>query len=1085
MANASGIFGILTVQVGGNRDEHPLTKPVLNIGRSSENDLILLDDPQISRHHLRLTYTAQGFQVQDLGSAVGALLNGQPLAARQTYPIGFDQVVQLASFQLSVRPPAAPVPPSLGDKIRISARPLPGLAVYAAGQMQKFPLDKAVVSLGRASDNDIVISATVISGHHARLQQIGSTFTISDLGSSNGLTFDGQRVPQKALLDGDVLYVTDQVAIQYRSAIGLMGGAAKAEATTPPPVQVVGLPTDDQPVRIGRAKDNQIVLDHPQVSRYHAMIERMGVGRYRIHDLKSANGVFVGNKRIERESWLKDDDEIQIGPFRLDLKQGNIRQMEDRGMRLDVLHLQKWVSKEKNLLQDISLAIAPQEFVALVGLSGAGKSTLMNALTGFNPATHGAVFVNDIDLYKNFDLFRNELGYVPQKDIVHAELSVYAALDYVAQLRMPPDTTPDERHKRILEVLEDLDLTERKDLPIHKLSGGQLKRVSIGVELLTKPRLFYLDEPTSGLDPGTEYNMMKLLRHLADQGRTIVLITHATKNVMMCDKVIFVVRGGYVAFYGPPEEALIYFDRFRTDQERREKDMEFDSIYIVLEDDKRGKPTDWADRYQKSPAYQNYVVERLRNRRAAAANVGPDTIARRVSSGATKRVNALRQLAILSSRNLNILMRDRLSLALMLLLAPGIGLMDFMWGRDLFDPVKGDPGKIITMLFMMGLITILVGALSSVLQIVKETDIYKRERTVGLQVGPYILSKVWIGLILALYQALVFLVFELIFVHPDLPGTGAYVAVYITLFIGTLSGYLFGLAISAAAPNLNVALLLVIVVLVPQFLFAGALLPLDLIPGGEQISVIASTRWAFEALVNITEFGKPLVDDPCWADRPKYDEDGETGWNTVLNRSDEEKLALGCTCMGATIFETCSAFPGIQSADFYDDKARTQLAAVEPQKPVSPTPYPSPTPVWSPTPYPSPTPLPQPSDPSKLDAYMDDSREQGRKYQDRRQVQGDEYQAQREAQGNEYQDARQQQGDEYAAAMETWGDQKADWERERQRAVKGAEGMLKNIFDNYGRAFKGTVASRWLAMTIVMIVLVGLIVFFQRQKDVV
>ena len=438
------------------------------------------------------------------------------------------------------------------------------------------------------------------------------------------------------------------------------------------------------------------MLDHPQVSRYHAMIERMGVGRYRIHDLKSANGVFVGNKRIERESWLKDDDEIQIGPFRLDLKQGNIRQMEDRGMRLDVLHLQKWVSKEKNLLQDISLAIAPQEFVALVGLSGAGKSTLMNALTGFNPATHGAVFVNDIDLYKNFDLFRNELGYVPQKDIVHAELSVYAALDYVAQLRMPPDTTPDERHKRILEVLEDLDLTERKDLPIHKLSGGQLKRVSIGVELLTKPRLFYLDEPTSGLDPGTEYNMMKLLRHLADQGRTIVLITHATKNVMMCDKVIFVVRGGYVAFYGPPEEALIYFDRFRTDQERREKDMEFDSIYIVLEDDKRGKPTDWADRYQKSPAYQNYVVERLHNRRAAAANVGPDTIARRVSSGAPTRVNALRQLAILSSRNLNILMRDRLSLALMLLLAPGIGLMDFMWGRDLFDPVKGDPGKIIT-----------------------------------------------------------------------------------------------------------------------------------------------------------------------------------------------------------------------------------------------------------------------------------------------------------------------------------------------------------------------------------------------------
>jgi len=320
----------------------------------------------------------------------------------------------------------------------------------------------------------------------------------------------------------------------------------------------------------------------------------------------------------------------------------------------------------------------------------------MNAMNGFWPATNGAVLVNDIDLYRNFDLFRNELGYVPQKDIVHAELTVYQALDYAAQLRMPADTTPAERKKRIDEVLHDLDLAERKDLPIHKLSGGQLKRVSIGVELLTKPRLFFLDEPTSGLDPGTEYNMMKLLRRLADQGRTIVLITHATKNVMMCDKVIFLVRGGHVAFYGPPEEALVYFDRYRTDQERREKDMEFDNIYIVLEDDKRGSPKDWAQRYQQSPEYQKYVVQRLQERKGAtpAPAATPTAAFRRITGGATRRISTMRQLIILSSRNLNILARDKLSLALMLLLAPAIGLMDFMWKRTLFDPVKGEPTTI-------------------------------------------------------------------------------------------------------------------------------------------------------------------------------------------------------------------------------------------------------------------------------------------------------------------------------------------------------------------------------------------------------
>jgi ABC transport system ATP-binding/permease protein len=207
----------------------------------------------------------------------------------------------------------------------------------------------------------------------------------------------------------------------------------------------------------------------------------------------------------------------------------------------------------------------------------------------------------------------------------------------------------------------------------------------------------------------------------------------------------------------------------------------------------------------------------------------------------------MRQFLILSARNLNIMLQDKASLALMLALSPVIGLADFMWGRQLFSPVQGDAFNIVTMLFMMGLISILVGAMASVREIVKEIDIYKRERAIALKIAPYIFSKLWIGLVLALYQAVVFIIAKWIFVGfaPPTLSMAAWIGVFITLFMGSLSGYLMGLAISAGSPNQMVALLLVILVLVPQFLFAGALMPLDLIPGGRVISVVASTRWAF------------------------------------------------------------------------------------------------------------------------------------------------------------------------------------------------------------------------------------------------
>jgi ABC transport system ATP-binding/permease protein len=349
------------------------------------------------------------------------------------------------------------------------------------------------------------------------------------------------------------------------------------------------------------------------------------------------------------------------------------------------------VSKSLNILQDISLAFKPKEFIVVVGQSGGGKSTLVDAIAGYRPATHGRIIVNKtIDVYKEFDAIRSTIGYVPQKDIIHMELTVFQALNYAAQLRMPADTTETERNKRIDEVMDDLDLAHRRDTQISQLSGGQQKRVSIGVELLTKPTLFFLDEPTSGLDPGMETELMRLMRKLADQGRTIVMITHATKNVMLADKVVFLARGGFLSWFGPPEEALAYFDKYRTERDRRASSMEFDHIYTLLDQEELGTAPEWKERFKKDPAYQKYIQEPLSGE---AQKTDRQKIASKSLSKGNQ-VSFLRQLAILSARNVRILTRDLFSLFLLLVTAPIMASLDFMVasgiGRDPFGFVDGN-----------------------------------------------------------------------------------------------------------------------------------------------------------------------------------------------------------------------------------------------------------------------------------------------------------------------------------------------------------------------------------------------------------
>src|SRR3954470_14582290 len=343
------------------------------------------------------------------------------------------------------------------------------------------------------------------------------------------------------------------------------GGFGQVPGAPPPPPPIrLGEPsgvheTTGQRVSIGRAPDNDVVLPDLTVSARHAVLDRAGDGSYVITDLGSSNGTFVNGARVQK-SRVDEGSVLSLGRHLLRFTGGHLEEYVETGQAyLEALNLTVTTEEGRVILSDVSFSLGPSSLLAVVGPSGAGKSTLTNALNGFRPASSGAVLYGGRDLYRHYDDIRQRIGFVPQDDILHPLLTVRRALEYAAELRFPPDVTKQERSARIDEVLEELDLTERATTRIAKLSGGQRKRVSVALELLTKPSLLFLDEPTSGLDPGNERQVMALLQDLAKGGRTVIVVTHSTQSLHLCDRALFLAPGGKLAYIGEPRDALRYF----------------------------------------------------------------------------------------------------------------------------------------------------------------------------------------------------------------------------------------------------------------------------------------------------------------------------------------------------------------------------------------------------------------------------------------------------------------------------------------------------------------------------------------------
>lgn len=780
---------------------------------------------------------------------------------------------------------SSPVLPANGPLFTIQE---PGKAAYS------YPITKPLLSLGRDAGNDLVIDHIVVSRRHARLEQQGQGYWISDLGSTNGTWVNGRKITQpQALQPNDIIRIGDQqgnsISLAFRS--GNLTGSRLAT------IDLSDASLNQLPAyTIGRTPNNQIQLDHPAVSKRHAEIANTPQG-VSIRDLNSSNGTFLNGQRLVGEQRLKNGDVIFIGPFKLVYSPAGTTVIRpDGNYRLDALALRREVTvggslatmmsgrppTTKVILRDVTLSIQPREFIALVGGSGAGKSTLMQALSGFIPAGSGQVLINGDDLYANFDAYRTILGYVPQDDIIHGQLTVQQALTYAAQLRLP-EATSQEIEQRIQDVLNQVEMTAHVAKQINRLSGGQRKRVSIAVELLAEPGLFFLDEPTSGLDPGLEKKMMFTLRRLADGGRTIILVTHATANITQCTHVAFM-ADGYLAFFGPPQDALAFFGTNDFSDIYTRLSQPIDSVLNPLPTQwlshyqqlKASNPNDnlsgaevWAYCFQASPYYQQYVSGRIQSSPGQSAHL----VHRQAPAG--QNASALHQFGVLTRRYFNLVRRDTFSLFVLLAVMPIIGFLLLLIAKPYHltglnpnqvieqiqdqiaeaqrdqDPANDEEqfvgsyisgGDAQLVVFMMGLAANLLGVFAASYEIIKENTIYRRERMINLKILPYLLSKVAVLILFAAIQCLLLLI--VIRLRVKYPQDGVFLSVglelYITLVLATLASIGQGLLISAAVRSQDVVIYVILVVIFVQIMFGGAIFKMESL--SKAISYFTTTR---------------------------------------------------------------------------------------------------------------------------------------------------------------------------------------------------------------------------------------------------
>ena len=675
---------------------------------------------------------------------------------------------------------------------------------------------KNVISFGRASNNDIMFSSLLVSSNHGYFEITEQGVFVVDNHSTNGLYVNNTKIDTIFLKDGDSIKIDNPVDPLKRGVIMIFTVNENVGEWQQYDLSSKNL------VTIGRGNDCDIILNHVSISLKHVKILKTDKG-FLISSFPGTNGVIINGSILKGQYLLKERDVILFPNTKLIYHKGRILyQIYDKGVRLDAIDIVKTVKikgKKKDISQHIDLTVFPGQFVAFVGGSGAGKSTFMNCISGVSKPTSGQVLLNGNDLFSNYSVLKNIIGYVPQQDIVFTDLTLIDMLKYAADLRMSDDSNATEKKKRIDDVLNIVELSDKKDVMIKNLSGGQRKRASIAVELIADPKLFFLDEPTSGLDPGTERSIMQTLRKMADSGKTIILVTHNTLNLHLCDKVVFLGTGGKLCFSGKPSDALSFFGV-----------SDFVDIYTFLSDD-----TDKWNKLFNESIYKEKVV-------------GATDVA--MTNKVKNNKSYFKQFLTLSKRYIKTIVNNRQQLILLLVQAPVIAfLLSLIVTEDLFEYY--DETKAI--LFSLGTSAIWLGLLNSVQEVCKEKVILKKEYMANLHLSSYLGSKVLVMGLLAVVQAILLILSFSLFVDVPLVGviSNWKFEVIISIFLTIFAASALGLIVSSLAKDSSVVMTYVPLLLVPQLLFSGMLFPLDGIVA--TISNFILCRWSVESLGTITD----------------------------------------------------------------------------------------------------------------------------------------------------------------------------------------------------------------------------------------
>ncbi|MGW4239039.1 FHA domain-containing protein [Streptomyces sp. NPDC004749] len=779
------------------------------LGRDPQGDVVI-DDARVSWRHATIRWGGRGWVIEDHGSTNGTYAQGQRI---QQLEIAAGSAIHLGNA-------------TDGPRISLSGSGAGGDAYGGQGAAQQ-------------------------PAHQVPQQQQAQQQAWQQQAQAPQQQMQAPGAQQQGWPQPQAQQAPHQAAPQHQAPQQHQGQAPHQQAGTAFPAQGAGgaaaAPSfrgDRSPttfhqfalgrvMRIGRALENELVVSDLQVSRHHAEFTATPDGRFEIRDLGSHNGTYVNGQPIAKSGTvlLGPNDIVGVGHSTFRIVDDRLEEFVDTGdVSFSARHLTVTVDGGKQILKDVSFGVPEKSLIAVIGPSGSGKSTLLKALTGYRPADQGDVLYDNRNLYKQFAELRQRIGLVPQDDILHKELNVRKALKYAAKLRFPGDTAEAEREARIDEVLRELKLDIHKDKKITSLSGGQRKRVSVALELLTKPSLIFLDEPTSGLDPGMDRDVMQLLRGLADDGRTVLVVTHSVAELAICDKLLVMAPGGSVAYFGPPEEALNFFG-YST----------WADVFSAFEN---YRDYDWAGRWRGSQHYQMYAAD-IDAVAPQSVHMPPPQQMRPPEPQSWGS-----QLYTLIRRYSSVIASDRGFMGLMLILPAVLGVVSVVipadFGLAAPEPPARFNGKAGTIMMIIAVGMCFTGAANSVRELIKERVIYERERATGLSRSAYLMSKVIVlGLITALQGGIIC---GIGFATREMPEEGLLMppAVEICLVVIALgfTSMMFGLVISSLVKTSEKTMPLLVMFAIIQIVFTGILFQVYGSPGLEQFAWLMPARWA-------------------------------------------------------------------------------------------------------------------------------------------------------------------------------------------------------------------------------------------------